>query len=79
MADTVSMASAELVRKAEQNGEVDFLRDGVRVLSQALMEVEVGQHPGAERYERSARGGSSGGGSRSLPAICSVCRPATAA
>jgi putative transposase len=54
MADTVSMALAELVRKAEQNGEVDFLRDGVRVLSQALMEVEVSQHLGAERHERTA-------------------------
>jgi transposase-like protein len=54
MADTVSMALAELVRKAELNGDVDFLRDGVRVLSQALMEVEVSQHLGAERHERTA-------------------------
>ena len=54
MAGTVSMALAELVRKAEQNGDVDFLRDGVRVLSQALMEVEVSQHLGAERHERTA-------------------------
>ena len=54
MADTVSMALAELVRKAEQQGDADFLREGVRVLSQALMEVEVSQHPGAERHERTA-------------------------
>ena len=54
MADTVSMALAELVRKAEQNGDVDFLREGVRVLSQALMEIEVSQQLGAERYERTA-------------------------
>ncbi len=54
MAETVSMALAELVRKAEQHGDVDFLREGVRVLSQALMEVEVSQHLGAERYERTA-------------------------
>ncbi len=53
MAETVSMALAELVRKAEQQGDVDFLREGVRVLSQALMEVEVSQHLGAERHERS--------------------------
>jgi putative transposase len=52
VADKVSMALAELVRKAEANGDVDFLREGVRVLSQALMEVEVAQHIGAERYER---------------------------
>ena len=55
MADTVSQALAELVRKAEQNGDVDFLRDGVRVLSQALMEVEVSQHLGAERHERTGQ------------------------
>ena len=54
MADTVSMALAELVRKAEEHGDVDFLREGVRVLSQALMEVEVSQHLGAERHERTA-------------------------
>src|SRR6266536_6018778 len=54
MADKLSMALAELVRKAEANGDVDFLKEGVRVLSQALMEVEVAQHIGAERYERSA-------------------------
>src|SRR5438874_2591497 len=53
MADKVSMALAELVRKAEADGDVDFLKQGVRVLSQALMEVEVAQHLGAERYERS--------------------------
>ena len=54
MADKVSMALAELVRKAEAEGDVDFLREGVRVLSQALLEVEVAQHLGAERYERTA-------------------------
>jgi putative transposase len=54
MADTVSMALAELVRKAEEQGDVDFLRAGVRVLTQALMEIEVSQHLGAERHERTA-------------------------
>src|SRR5947207_14883013 len=54
MADTVSMALGELVRKAEEQGDVDVLRDGVRVLSQALMEIEVSQHLGAERHERTA-------------------------
>jgi len=52
MADTLSMALAELVRKAEVEPDVDVLRDGVRVLSQALMELEVAQHLGAERHER---------------------------
>jgi hypothetical protein len=49
MADKVSMALAELVRRAEADGDVDFLREGVRVLSPALMELEVAQHLGAER------------------------------
>ncbi len=58
MAASVSMALAELVRKAEEQGDVDFLREGVRVLTQALMEVEVSQHLGAERHERTGdRGG----------------------
>ena len=42
------------MRKAEQAGDVDFLREGVRVLSQALMEVELSRRLGAERYERTA-------------------------
>lgn len=37
MADSVSMAVAELLRKAQQAGDVDFLRVGVRVLTQALL------------------------------------------
>jgi len=53
MADKVSMALAELVRKGDADGDVDFVKQGVRVLSHALMEVEVAQHIGAERYERS--------------------------
>jgi putative transposase len=53
MAETVSMALADLVRTAEEHGDVDFLREGVRVLTQALMEIEVSQQLGAERYERS--------------------------
>ena len=53
MADETSMALDELVRKAQLSDDVDFLRDGVRALAQALMEVEVTQHVGAGRYERS--------------------------
>lgn len=54
MADEWSMALAELLRKAQVEPDSDFLREGVRVLSQALMELEVSQHLGAERYERTA-------------------------
>jgi putative transposase len=48
------MALQELLRKAELNGDIDFLREGVRVLAQEVMEIEVAQHLGAERYERAA-------------------------
>jgi transposase-like protein len=34
--------------------DADFLKEGVRVLSQALMEMEVEEHVGAARHERSA-------------------------
>ncbi len=54
MADTLSMALEELLRKAHLEGDVDVLREGVRVLSQALMELEVTQHLGAARHERTA-------------------------
>src|ERR671928_1404799 len=54
MADELRMALEDLLRKAELERDADFLREGVRVLSQALMEVEVAQHVGAERYERTA-------------------------
>ncbi len=52
MTDEWSMALTGLLDKA--GGDADFLREGVRVLSQALMEVEVAQHLGAERHERTA-------------------------
>jgi transposase-like protein len=54
MAETLSMALAELLRKADADPDVDTLREGVRVLTQALMEIEVAQHLGAERYQRTA-------------------------
>jgi putative transposase len=54
MADELRMALRELLRKAELDGDVDFLREGVRVLSQALLELEVTRHVGAERHERTA-------------------------
>lgn len=54
MADEMSMALDELLRKAQLSDDVDFLREGVRTLAQALMEAEVTQHLGAGRYERTA-------------------------
>jgi putative transposase len=45
------MELLELVRKADA-GDVDFLREGVRVLAQALMEVEVSTQICAEHGQR---------------------------
>jgi putative transposase len=45
------MELLELVSKAE-GGDVDFLREGVRVLAQALMEAEVSAQIGAEHGQR---------------------------
>jgi putative transposase len=41
----------ELLRKAD-SADVDFLREGVRTLAQALMEVEVAAQIGAEHSQR---------------------------
>src|SRR5215218_6128191 len=46
-----TMELYELLRKAE-GADVDFLREGVRTLAQALMEVEVAAQIGAEHGER---------------------------
>lgn len=53
MTDAVSVALLEYVRKVGLGLEPDFLREAIRVLSEALMEVEVSQKAGAERYARS--------------------------
>ena len=45
--------TGELVRKAQAEPGLDVLREGVRVLAEALMELEVTQHVGAERHARS--------------------------
>ena len=50
---TFGIALEELLRKSGVD-DVDFLREGVRVLAQGLMELEVSQQIGAERYERSS-------------------------
>lgn len=54
MADELRIGLERLLRKAQMEHDADFLREGVRVLSQALMELEVEEHIGASRHERSA-------------------------
>jgi len=43
----------EDLRKAGAEGDVDFLREGVKVLAEAMMEMEVSRKTGAGLYERS--------------------------
>jgi transposase-like protein len=51
MADELRMALTEVLRKAGVE-DADFLREGMRVLAQELMDIEVEQHVGAARHER---------------------------
>jgi putative transposase len=52
MADELRIGLAELLRKARIGHDADFLKEGVRALSQAIMEMEVEEHIGAARHER---------------------------
>jgi hypothetical protein len=47
------MTLLNLLNKAEQGSDPGFLRDGLRLLAQELMEAEVSQLIGAELHERS--------------------------
>jgi len=51
MADD-SMALLETLRKATGGGDVDVLREGVRILAQAIMEAEVSELTGLPKGER---------------------------
>jgi transposase-like protein len=53
VADELRIGLSELLRKAMIDRDADFLKEGVRVLSEALMEMEVQEHVGAGRHERS--------------------------
>ena len=53
MADELRIGLQELLRKAQIEGDAEFLKEGVRVLSLMLMEREVEEHTGASRHERS--------------------------
>jgi len=51
MADD-SMTLLDTLRKVSADGEVDVLREGVRVLAQAIMEAEISELTGVARGER---------------------------
>src|SRR5262245_12296552 len=53
MTDEVSVALLEYLRKVGLGLEPDFLREAIRVMSEARMELEVSRKAGATRYERS--------------------------
>jgi hypothetical protein len=46
------MAALELLRKAASDGDLDFLKEGVAVLAQLVMDAEVSTQIGAARGER---------------------------
>jgi putative transposase len=48
----ITMALMELLRKHELDIDSDFLREGVQIMMQKLIELEAGQQIGAGRYER---------------------------
>jgi putative transposase len=52
MADELRMTLSELLRKAATEPETDVLREGLRVVAEALMDLELESHLGASRYER---------------------------
>jgi putative transposase len=54
MTDELSIGLMKLLRKAQMADDADFLREGVQVFSEALMELEVTAHVGAERHARTA-------------------------
>ncbi len=54
MTASTSIDLLDLLRKAGVAHGTDFLREGLRVLTQALMEAEVTAQLGAERHERTA-------------------------
>jgi putative transposase len=50
----ITMALKELLRKHELDIDSDFLREGVQLMMQMLIELEAGQQIGAGLYERTA-------------------------
>jgi transposase-like protein len=49
-----NIALIEYISKIGMDNDVDFLREGMRILSQMLIELEAEQQVGAKKYERSS-------------------------
>jgi hypothetical protein len=58
-----TMELLELLRKAD-GGDIDFLREGVRALAQALMDAEISAQIGAEHSQRTPARATHRNGSR---------------
>jgi len=54
MVEEARIGLAEILRNARMEHDADLLKEGVRVLSQALREMEVEERMGAGSRERSA-------------------------
>jgi putative transposase len=54
MAEDLSIALLDLLRKTDPDHRVDFFREAVERLAQAIIEAELTQVIGAERYQRTA-------------------------
>jgi putative transposase len=69
MADELRIGLAQLLRKAQMEHDADFLKEGVRALSQAIMEMEVEEHIGATRHERTEERSGHRNGYRVVPRV----------
>ena len=65
MAEDLSIALLDLLRKTDPDHRVDFFREAVERLAQAIIEAELTQVIGAERYQRTAERNNLRNGSRS--------------
>jgi putative transposase len=50
-----NIALIEYISKIGMDNDADFLREGMRILSQMLIELEAEQQVGAKKYERSSQ------------------------
>ena len=62
-----SMTLNEYLRKIGSNLEGDFLREGLALLAQMAMDLEVTQQIGAAKHQRSAERTNQRNGSRERP------------
>jgi putative transposase len=67
MAEELSFALLELLRKAEPGERADFVRQALERVAQEVIELELAQQIGAGRYERTATRTNQRNGSRPRP------------